>query len=89
MGNEAPKPYTTEDAPAPYDSAKQVDRHRLRATVTALEEAREALREARDVFEQTHANHCGEAWTSRGLHAPECLQYMVAVIDRALAGGGT
>jgi hypothetical protein len=44
----------------------------------ALERVRvleEALREAIRAFEQTHINNCIEAYTSRDLHAPECLQY--------------
>lgn len=31
----------------------------------------------RSVLRQTHVNHCTEAWTGRGLHAPECLLYEV------------
>lgn len=26
------------------------------------------------VLQQTHVNHCIDAYTKRGMHAPECLQ---------------
>lgn len=51
------------------------------ASVDALRAAgdamAEALKECVRAFEQTHINYCGEAWTSRGLHASECLEYEV------------
>lgn len=39
------------------------------------------------VLAQTHANYCTEAWTSRGLHAPECLLQEVSAPVSDAAGG--
>jgi hypothetical protein len=35
------------------------------------------LERLRDVLRQTHERHCTDAWTSRGLHAPDCLAFEV------------
>jgi len=42
------------------------------ARIAELEAENERLSTA---IRQTHTNYCTEAWTDRGLHAPECLLY--------------
>ncbi len=39
-----------------------------------LYELRLALADAADAMGHTHVAYCQEAWTSRGLHAPECMK---------------
>ena len=35
----------------------------------------ESIAELEGVLRSTHDTYCDEAWTSRGLHAPQCLSY--------------
>lgn len=67
-------------------------RTQLAAAQARAEEARavvrqcvEALDEEVEDAEQSHRNHCSEAWTSRGLHAPECRQDEVDAAREAIA----
>ena len=46
--------------------------NRLRAKVAELEAERDRLREA---IQNQCANLCTEAWTSRGMHHPDCLAH--------------
>jgi hypothetical protein len=41
----------------------------------AVEKMLDELTRLREVIKHTHINYCTEAYTSRGLHAPECLLY--------------
>ena len=63
----------------------------LRTTLAAVEAERDALREQvarlHDVLRQTHTTYCDEIWTSRDLHAPECL--LEEIEDAATAPGHT
>ena len=41
----------------------------------ALLHAEQRIAELEGVLRSTHDHYCDEAWTSRGLHAPQCLNY--------------
>lgn len=47
------------------------------------EKLRAEVRRLNAVLQQTHVNHCIDAYTKRGLHAPECLQDEIADAIRA------
>lgn len=49
--------------------------------VRLVRELEAELLRLRAVVKQTHANYCTEAWTDRGLHAPECLAYEMDADD--------
>jgi len=50
----------------------RLSKRSMRARIAELEAENERLSTA---IRQTHTNYCTEAWTDRGLHAPECLLY--------------
>jgi len=41
----------------------------------AVEKMLDELTRLREVIKDTHTKYCTEAYTGRGLHAPECLLY--------------
>ena len=47
----------------------------IRALIDELRAAEQRIAELEGVLQSTHDHYCDEAWTSRGLHAPQCLNY--------------
>jgi len=41
----------------------------------AAEKMIDEITRLREVIKSTHTTYCTHDWTSRGLHAPECLLY--------------
>lgn len=89
MGDKA-KPFTMEVVERAYRHTPGFERaedgvaYSLRATVEALEAERAKVRRLREelseVIEQTKCV-CGESWTGRSRHSPDCYGY---VADSAL-----
>jgi len=46
---------------------------RLEAAERERDEARSRIAELESLVRWTHTTYCTEAWTTRGMHAPECL----------------
>jgi len=46
---------------------------RLEAAERERDEARSRISELESLVRWTHTTYCTEAWTTRGMHAPECL----------------
>lgn len=55
----------------------EVRQHAGGGDCAACGELRAEVERLRSVLRWTHETYCTEAWTSRGLHAPECLLYEI------------